>query len=136
MLTNEGINNVEKIFSSAGILKNNNFYDPENLNLVHHVNQALRANHLFQKGKDYIIKDNSLKIIDELTGRILEGEDLVMDFIRLWRQKNGLRFIRKNQTLASITYQNYFKLYEKLSGCTGTAVTESAEFLEIYNLQL
>ena len=73
LLTNEGINNVEKIFSQAGILKNNNFYDPENLNLVHHVNQALRANHLFQKGKDYIVKDNSLKIIDELTGRILEG---------------------------------------------------------------
>ena len=72
-LTNDGINNVEKIFSNAGILKNNNFYDPENLALVHHVNQALKANHLFEKGKDYIIKDNSLKIIDELTGRILEG---------------------------------------------------------------
>ena len=88
MLTNEGINNVEKIFSSAGILKNNNFYDPENLNLVHHVNQALRANHLFQKGKDYIVKDNSLKIIDELTEEYLKEEDLVMDFIRLWKQKN------------------------------------------------
>jgi len=73
LLTNEGINNVEKIFSNAGILKNNNFYDPENLQLVHHVNQALRANHLFEKGKDYIVKDGSLKIIDELTGRILEG---------------------------------------------------------------
>ena len=73
LLTNDGINNVEKIFSNAGILKNNNFYDPENLSLVHHVNQALRANHLFEKGKDYIIKDNDLKIIDELTGRILEG---------------------------------------------------------------
>ena len=73
LLTNDGINNVEKIFSEAGILKNNNFYDPENLNLVHHVNQALRANHLFEKGKDYIIQNNTLKIIDELTGRILEG---------------------------------------------------------------
>ena len=73
LLTNDGINNVEKIFSNAGILKNNNFYDPENLNLVHHVNQALRANHLFEKGRDYIIKDETLKIIDELTGRILEG---------------------------------------------------------------
>ena len=73
LLTNQGIDNVEKIFSNAGILKNNNFYDPENLNLVHHVNQALRANHLFEKGRDYIIKDDSLKIIDELTGRILEG---------------------------------------------------------------
>ena len=76
LLTNDGINNVEKIFSDAGILKNNNFYDPENLILVHHVNQALRANHLFEKGKDYIIKGDSLKIIDELTGRILKEEDL------------------------------------------------------------
>ena len=73
LLTNEGINKIEKIFSDAKILKNNNFYDPENLSLVHYVNQSLRANHLFTKGKDYIIKDNSLKIIDELTGRILEG---------------------------------------------------------------
>ena len=73
LLTNDGINNVEKLFSNAGILKNNNFYDPENLSLVHHVNQALRANYLFQKGKDYIVQDSSLKIIDELTGRILEG---------------------------------------------------------------
>ena len=73
LLTNDGINNVEKLFSNAGILKNDNFYDPENLHLVHHVNQALRANHLFEKGKDYIVKDGSLKIIDELTGRILEG---------------------------------------------------------------
>ena len=73
LLTNKGIDNVEKIFINAGVLKNNNFYDPENLNLVHHVNQALRANHLFEKGRDYIVKDGSLKIIDELTGRILEG---------------------------------------------------------------
>jgi len=73
LLTNDGINNVEKLFSEAGILKNNNFYDPENLHLVHHVNQALRANHLFEKGRDYIVQDGSLKIIDELTGRILEG---------------------------------------------------------------
>ena len=73
LLTNTGINNVEKIFSRAGVLKNDNFYDPENLGLVHHVNQSLRANHLLEKGKDYIIQNNSLKIIDELTGRILEG---------------------------------------------------------------
>ena len=76
LLTNDGINNVEKIFSNAGILKNNNFYDPENLSLVHHVNQALRANHLFEKGKDYIIQDKKLKIIDELTGRILRRKKI------------------------------------------------------------
>ena len=73
LLTNNGINNVEEIFSDAGILKNNNFYDPENLILVHLVNQSLKANHLFEKGKDYIVKEGTLKIIDELTGRILEG---------------------------------------------------------------
>ena len=73
LLTNDGINNVEEMFSNAGILKNNNFYDPENLSLVHHVNQSLKANHLFEKGRDYIVKDGTLKIIDELTGRILEG---------------------------------------------------------------
>ncbi len=136
LLTNEGINNVEKIFSNAGILKNNNFYDPENLNLVHHVNQALRANHLFQKGKDYIVKDNSLKIIDELTGRILEGRRFGDGLHQALEAKERIEIQSENQTLASITYQNYFKLYKKISGCTGTAITESAEFFEIYNLQV
>ena len=134
LLTNDGINNVEKIFSNTGILKNNNFYDPENLNLVHHVNQALRANHLFEKGRDYIVKDNSLKIIDELTGRILEGRRFGDGLHQALEAKEGIEIQAENQTLASITYQNYFKLYEKISGCTGTAVTESEEFFEIYNL--
>ena len=133
-LTNDGINNVEKIFSNAGILKNNNFYDPENLSLVHHVNQALRANHLFQKGKDYIIQDNSLKIIDELTGRILEGRRFGDGLHQALEAKEKIDIQAENQTLASITYQNYFKLYKKICGCTGTAVTESEEFFEIYNL--
>ena len=134
LLTNEGITNVEKIFSNAGILKNNNFYDPENLNLVHHVNQALRANHLFEKGKDYIIQDNKLKIIDELTGRILEGRRFGDGLHQALEAKEKIEVQLENQTLASITYQNYFKLYKKLSGCTGTAETESQEFFEIYNL--
>ena len=134
LLTNDGINNVEKIFSETGILKNNNFYDPENLDLVHHVNQALRANHLFLKGKDYIVKDNSLKIIDELTGRILEGRRFGDGLHQALEAKEKIEIQAENQTLASITYQNYFKLYQKISGCTGTAVTESEEFLEIYNL--
>ena len=134
LLTNDGINNIEKIFSNAGILKNNNFYDPENLNLVHHVNQALRAHHLFQKGKDYIVKDNSLKIIDELTGRILEGRRFGDGLHQALEAKENLNIEAENQTLASITYQNYFKLYDKICGCTGTAVTESEEFFEIYNL--
>ena len=134
LLTNEGITNVEKIFSNAGILRNNNFYDPENLNLVHHVNQALRANHLFEKGKDYIIQDNKLKIIDELTGRILEGRRFGDGLHQALEAKEKIEVQLENQTLASITYQNYFKLYKKLSGCTGTAETESQEFFEIYNL--
>ena len=134
LLTNDGINNIEKIFSNAGILKNNNFYDPENLSLVHHVNQALRANHLFQKGKDYIIQDDELKIIDELTGRILEGRRFGDGLHQALEAKERIPIKVENQTLASITYQNYFKLYDKISGCTGTAVTESQEFYEIYNL--
>jgi len=134
LLTNEGINNVEKIFSNAGILKNNNFYDPENLQLVHHVNQSLRANHLFEKGKDYIVKDGSLKIIDELTGRILEGRRFGDGLHQALEAKEKIDVQSENQTLASITYQNYFKLYKKISGCTGTAATEAEEFFEIYSL--
>ncbi len=134
LLTNEGINNVEKIFAKAGILKNNNFYDPENLSLVHHVNQALRANHLFEKGKDYIVQNNTLKIIDELTGRILEGRRFGDGLHQALEAKEKIDIQAENQTLASITYQNYFKLYKKISGCTGTAATESQEFFEIYNL--
>ncbi len=136
LLTNDGINNVEKMFSNAGILKNNNFYDPENLSLVHHVNQALRANYLFHKGKDYIVQDNSLKIIDELTGRILEGRRFGDGLHQALEAKEKIEIQAENQTLASITYQNFFKLYEKICGCTGTAVTESEEFFEIYNLNV
>ena len=134
LLTNKGIDNVEKIFSNAGILKNNNFYDPENLELVHHVNQALRANHLFEKGKDYIVKDGILKIIDELTGRILEGRRYGDGLHQALEAKEKIDIQAENQTLASITYQNYFKLYKKISGCTGTASTEAEEFYEIYSL--
>ncbi len=134
LLTNEGINNVERIFTNAGILKNNNFYDPENLSLVHHVNQALRANHLFQKGRDYIIQNDTLKIVDELTGRILEGRRFGDGLHQALEAKEKVEVQVENQTLASITYQNYFKLYKKICGCTGTALTESAEFFEIYNL--
>ena len=134
LLTNIGINNVEEIFTNAGILKNNNFYDPENLSLVHHVNQSLRANHLFEKGKDYIVQDGTLKIIDELTGRILEGRRFGDGLHQALEAKERINVQAENHTLASITYQNYFKLYDKISGCTGTASTESEEFYEIYNL--
>jgi preprotein translocase subunit SecA len=134
LLTNEGINNIEKILSDSNILKNNNFYDPENLHLVHYVNQSLKANHLFEKGKDYIIQQGYLKIIDELTGRILEGRRFGDGLHQALEAKEKLEIQLENQTLASITYQNYFKLYKKISGCTGTALTEAEEFYEIYNL--
>ena len=134
LLTNKGIDNVEKIFSNAGILKNNNFYDPENLSLVHHVNQALRANNLFQNGKDYIVKDGQIIIIDEQTGRQLPGRRFGDGLHQSLEAKENLQVQSENQTLASITYQNYFKLYSKLAGCTGTAATEAEEFFEIYKL--
>ena len=136
LLTNKGIDNVEKIFSNAGVLKNNNFYDPENLDKVHHVNQALRANHLFEKGRDYIVSEGYLKIIDELTGRILEGRRYGDGLHQALEAKERIDIQVENQTLASITYQNFFKLYNKISGCTGTAATEAEEFYEIYNLQV
>ncbi len=136
LLTNEGINHIESLFSNAGVLKNNNFYDPENLDLVHFVNQALRANHLFKKDKDYLVKDNSIKIVDELTGRILEGRRFGDGLHQAIEAKERIEIQAENQTLASITYQNYFKLYNKISGCTGTAATESEEFFEIYNLNV
>ena len=136
LLTNEGINHIESLFSNAGVLKNNNFYDPENLDLVHFVNQALKANHLFKKDKDYLVKDNSIKIVDELTGRILEGRRFGDGLHQAIEAKEKIEIQPENQTLASITYQNYFKLYKKISGCTGTAATESEEFFEIYNLNV
>ena len=136
LLTNEGINHIESLFSNAGVLKNNNFYDPENLDLVHFVNQALKANHLFKKDKDYLVKDNSIKIVDELTGRILEGRRFGDGLHQAIEAKEKIDIQAENQTLASITYQNYFKLYKKISGCTGTAATESEEFFEIYNLNV
>ncbi len=136
MLTDKGTDNVEKIFSNAGILKNNNFYDPENMSLVHHVNQALRANHLFTKDKDYMVVDSSIKIIDEHTGRILEGRRFSDGLHQALEAKEDVEILSENETLASITYQNYFRMYHKLSGMTGTAATEAEEFFDIYNLPI
>ena len=114
LLTNIGIDKIEGIFTRAGILKNNNFYDPENLNLVHHVNQALRANHLFFMGKDYIVQNNSIKIIDEFTGRVLEGRRYSDGLHQALEAKEKVDILSENQTLANITYQNYFRMYKKL----------------------
>tara|TARA_Y100001970_G_scaffold9028_1_gene10485 strand:+ start:73 stop:2598 length:2526 start_codon:yes stop_codon:yes gene_type:complete len=134
LLTNRGIDNIEKILTNVGILKNNNFYDPDNLHLVHHVNQALKANHLYENGRDYIVKDGQIVIIDEQTGRQLPGRRFGDGLHQSIEAKERVEVQNENQTLASITYQNYFKLYSKLAGCTGTAATESEEFFEIYKL--
>ena len=134
LLTDKGVDILENILGDAGILKNNNFYDPDNISLVHFVNQALRANHLFHSGKDYIVRDNQIIIIDEQTGRQLPGRRYGDGLHQSLEAKENLEVQAENQTLASITYQNYFKLYSKLCGCTGTALTESEEFYEIYNL--
>ena len=135
MLSEKGIDKIEKLSRTYGILKNNNFYDPQNINLVHHINQALRANLLFSKDTDYIVKDNKVQIIDEFTGRVLEGRRFSDGLHQALEAKEKVEIQSENQTLASITYQNYFRLYNKLSGMTGTALTEAEEFYDIYKLK-
>ena len=136
ILTDVGIDKIEKLSTQAKILKNNNFYDPENLNLVHHINQALKANLLFNKDTDYIIRDGRVQIIDEFTGRVLDGRRFSDGLHQAIEAKENVEIQGENQTLASITYQNYFRLYNKLSGMTGTALTEAEEFFDIYKLSV
>ncbi len=136
ILTDKGIDKIEKLSNQKGILKNGNFYDPQNLSLVHHINQALKANKLFNKDTDYIIKDGKVKIIDEFTGRILGGRRFSDGLHQALEAKENVEIEEENQTLASITYQNYFRLYKKLSGMTGTAITEAEEFFDIYKLNV
>ncbi len=136
ILTDTGIDRIEKLSQQAGILKNDNFYDPENLSLVHHINQALKANHLFKKDTDYIVRNNRVEIIDEFTGRVLDGRRFSEGLHQAIEAKENVEVQEENQTLASITYQNYFRLYKKLSGMTGTAATESEEFFDIYKLNV
>ena len=136
ILTDIGIDKIEKLAIQKGLLQNNNFYDPKNLNLVHHINQSLKANLLFLKDKDYIVKDGKVQIIDEFTGRILSGRRYSDGLHQAIEAKENVNIQEENQTLASITYQNYFRLYNKLSGMTGTAITESEEFFDIYKLNV
>ena len=132
ILTDHGIDKIEKLAIQKGILKNKNFYDPANLDLVHHVNQALRANLIFKKDTDYIVRDSKVQIIDEFTGRVLDGRRFSDGLHQAIESKENVQIQEENQTLASITYQNYFRLYNKLAGMTGTAMTESEEFFDIY----
>ena len=136
ILTDSGIDKAEKVSKSSGLLKNDNFYDPQNLNLVHLVNQALKASLLFFKDKDYIVRDDKVQIIDEFTGRVLEGRRFSDGLHQAIEAKENVNIQNENQTLASITYQNYFRLYKKLSGMTGTALTEAEEFYDIYKLNV
>ena len=115
LLTNKGIDAIENIFTNAKIMKNKSFYDPENIGLVHLVNQALRANLLYQNGRDYIVKNNEVIIIDEQTGRQLPGRRFGDGLHQSIEAKEKVEIQSENQTLASITYQNYFKMYSKLS---------------------
>ena len=136
ILTDNGIDKIEKLSIQKKILKNNNFYDPANLSLVHHVNQALKANLLFNKDTDYILRDEKVQIIDEFTGRVLDGRRFSDGLHQAIEAKENVKIEEENQTLASITYQNYFRLYRKLSGMTGTAMTEAEEFYDIYKLNV
>ena len=136
ILKDTGIDKIEKLSIQKNILKNKNFYDPQNLDLVHHINQSLKAKYLFHSDKDYIIKDGKVQIIDEFTGRILSGRRFSDGLHQALEAKENVNIQEENQTLASITYQNYFRLYKKLSGMTGTAMTESEEFFDIYKLNV
>ena len=134
-LTEAGVTRIEQLATEAGLMDEGSLYDIQNVSLLHHVNQALRAHTLFQRDTDYIVKDGKVIIIDEFTGRMMEGRRFSDGLHQALEAKEGVTVQRENQTLASITFQNYFRLYPKLAGMTGTAMTEAGEFAEIYSLE-
>ncbi|OWQ95148.1 preprotein translocase subunit SecA [Sphingopyxis witflariensis] len=133
-LTEDGTEHVERLLEDAGLLQGNNLYDIENTQIVHHVNQALKAIVMFRIDTDYIVKDDKVVIIDEFTGRMMDGRRWSDGLHQAVEAKEGVHIEPENQTLASITFQNYFRMYPKLSGMTGTASTEAAEFFDIYKM--
>ncbi len=135
-LTEAGNERVERMLGDAGMLKGESLYDIENVTVVHHVQQALRAHTLFQRDRDYIVKNDEVIIIDEFTGRMMQGRRYSEGLHQALEAKEHVSIQPENQTLASITFQNYFRLYEKLAGMTGTAVTEADEFMDIYGLDV
>ena len=135
-LTEDGNERIEVILRQRGILDEGSLYDIENISVVHHVNNALRAHKLFQKDKDYIVKAGKVVIIDEFTGRMMEGRRYSDGLHQALEAKERVPIQPENQTLASITFQNYFRMYDKLSGMTGTAMTEATEFGDIYGLEV
>src|SRR3546814_9653619 len=120
---------MEELLRRAGLIEEGGLFDIENVNLLHHANQALRAHKLFSRDIDYIVKDDKVVIIDEFTGRMMEGRRYSEGLHQALEAKEGVTIQQENQTLASITFQNYFRLYPKLAGMTGTAMTEAGEFL-------
>ncbi|HVZ90573.1 MAG TPA: preprotein translocase subunit SecA [Rhizomicrobium sp.] len=135
-LTEAGNEHMVQLLREAGLLETGDLYDIENISIVHHVNQALKAHTLFQKDKDYIVKNEKVVIIDEFTGRMMEGRRYSDGLHQALEAKENVAVEPENVTLASITFQNYFRLYEKLAGMTGTAMTEAAEFMDIYSLDV
>src|SRR5471032_1179691 len=135
-LTEAGMEKLEQRLRAADELKGESLYDVENVSVVHHVNQALRAHKLFQRDKDYIVRNGEVVIIDEFTGRMMPGRRYSEGLHQALEAKEHQPIQPENQTLASITFQNYFRMYEKLAGMTGTALTEADEFLDIYNLDV
>jgi preprotein translocase subunit SecA len=135
-LTEAGNEHVEQLLMKADLLKGESLYDIENVTVVHHVQQALRAHKLFQRDRDYIVKNDEVIIIDEFTGRMMQGRRYSEGLHQALEAKEHVAIQPENQTLATITFQNYFRLYEKLAGMTGTAVTEADEFMDIYGLDV
>ncbi len=135
-LTEQGTERIQQLLLQSGLLKEGDLYDPQNITLVHHVQEALRAHKLFTRDVDYLIKDGRVIIVDEFTGRMMEGRRYSGGLHQALEAKEGVTIQPENQTLASITFQNYFRLYKKLAGMTGTAATEAAEFAEIYRLEV
>src|SRR5881398_250196 len=136
VLTEDGTEKAERMLEDAGLIEGRNLYDVANTQVVHHLNQALKANVLFKKDIDYIVKDEKVVIIDEFTGRMMDGRRWSDGLHQAVEAKEGVDIEPENQTLASITFQNYFRMYPKLSGMTGTAMTEAPEFFDIYKMNV
>ena len=136
VLTEEGTEKAERMLEEAGLIEGQNLYDIANTQVVHHLNQSLKANKQFKKDIDYIVKDGKIVIIDEFTGRMMDGRRWSDGLHQAVEAKEGVQIEPENQTLASITFQNYFRMYPKLSGMTGTALTEAPEFFDIYKMNV
>ena len=134
--TESGAEHMEELLREAGLIEEGSLFDIQNVSLLHHANQGLRAHKLFQRDTDYIVKDGKVVIIDEFTGRMMEGRRYSEGLHQALEAKEGVSIQQENQTLASITFQNYFRLYPKLAGMTGTAMTEATEFQETYSLEV